>query len=641
MAGAGQERKSIAGRAWGLVVSVALLLAAGPGASPARADAIGGLVFFGDSTLDDGARSQRLRVDWEPYNSGGTLIGDDHGRPSNGPRTPELLMNFDGLRQAGYLNYAHWGTLSGSNIGTASTGSAASSLIDDDGQIARYLDSVGGRVRADQVFVLRSGANDFSNFRDTSAATDISTSLANMAQAATSLAAAGANRIFILNYPLPVSPSHFDGVYINVGGSQERYMEPTFLGYNTALASLVSDLRGSTGRDVVLVDFVALYRYMFANPELFGIHPSTMLESCVDYATGITCDSDYAFSSAYDRLTWDGLHASRLASRFEAAFLYEHLMAPRVGLSMARAWSRLAALDFDRIAAASPRFAPESEFVPFLDVQRVSARQSETLAEGASDLSGITSVLGVAYGLGDRSSVSTSVSWTDADGVSQDGGKITSDFYALGLRADGVASLWGQEILGSFAVSAGLGLNGHKRTPALPSRTQARVDDVGARALSAMVRVESPVQLGWATIAPTAAFGMWDSHVDAWEERGAPEGLGVLASSVSQTVPVSLLGATMSSAWPVGEATVRPRVGARWRHQFAGSLGDAEVAMSGAPRFSQTGRGEAVGADIGFVDAGLASTLFRGIDLDLSYHRAFGAALVSEDRIGGSVVIAF
>lgn len=609
--------------------------------SPVHADAVSQLVFFGDSSFDDGSRSSAIKIDWVPYNSGGTLLGDSDGRPSNGPRATELLLSYNGLGNTGYLNYAHWGTLSGSDIGTAATGSSGSSLIDSAGQVARYLGSVGGTAPSDGVYFIRSGANDFANFRPSSAVTDTAASLANVSSAVTQIATAGGNRIFVTNYPVSTTADGFDGVYFTFLGSQIRLIEPVFGDYNAALTPLAASLRGTTGKDVVLVDFTTLYDYVLANPTLLGFDAATASDTCVDFGTGVTCDTTFAFSSAYDRLTWDGVHTSGLAAIYEAQYLYEYIMAPRVGLSVARAWYQLSSMEFDRTARTAPRFAPRGVVVPFVDVQRGASGQTETTAEGRSDLTDVTSAIGFTYGLRDTAALTVTSSWINADSQSQDGGTIGIDAYTLAIRADQAIPIMGQMLLGSLALEGITGLNDHERSTALLSVTQARAEGVASYAVGATARLETAYQVDWLSIRPSAALSIWRGHVNAWTEENAAAGLNVAASSVAQNVAASFVGVTLGTTQTLGSVTIRPSLGAHWRHLLGDGLGGVRVYMNSDSRFTQAGRGATEDGDTGIGDIGLTADFSEAINADFTYSRQFGASLTSTDSFGGRLRWAF
>ena len=276
--------------------------------SSLQAITISEVVFFGDSLSDIGNTSS-----W----SLGFVPGSAYwnGRFSNGPVFSERLSVKLGQgtlasSTAGGNNYAYGGAQ------TTGTGGVNGWLIDDlDEQVDDFLENQ--TAGAETLFVVLAGSNDFLN----SSQTNVSATVANIAEDLTRLHAAGARQMLVLNLPRLGDTPRFNGSV-----SLSNTMNARTDNFNHQLAVTLDGLSENLA-DLVLVqyDLASLFQEVLSTPGQYGLTNVTSPAAPGLDAGDLFYSSGNVVSNPEDYLFWDEIHPTTTGHALVAQDIFDTL----------------------------------------------------------------------------------------------------------------------------------------------------------------------------------------------------------------------------------------------------------------------------------------------------------------------------
>jgi thermolabile hemolysin len=279
-----------------LSAGVFLLSGLVPIAAVARQPDFDEVYVFGDSLSDTGNVYQATNGQAPPS----PPYFD--GRYSNGPVWVEYLADELDLADAELKDFAFGGATTGRTNNTSAAG-----MIGLQQQIDRFI-ATNPDPDPDALYIIWAGANDYLG----GTVTNPSEPLANLSQAITDLADAGAQTILVANLP--------DLGEIPLTRYTERSTSLSSLSqqHNAQLAELIDRLQPRLAPDVnlLLLDVNSLFADAIANPDRYGF--SDVNSSCLE----IRCPNPDGY------LFWDQLHPSTAAHEQLAELAIETLEEP-------------------------------------------------------------------------------------------------------------------------------------------------------------------------------------------------------------------------------------------------------------------------------------------------------------------------
>ncbi len=267
----------------------------------AQASAYSALYVFGDSLSDTG----NVNI----ITGGVPLAPYAPGRFTNGPVWVETLAANLGLSAnpalAGGTNWAFGGAPTGPPY-TQSVPYITQQVSGGFAPLPGYLQNTSGVADPNALYVVWGGGNDVRQG-------SITNSVANISSAISTLAAAGAQNLLVMNLPnIGLTPEAQAGGPTAVAGAQ--FLSVTF---NAQLIAATAGLRSSLGISIIDVDVFAFLNNTIANAASLGITNTT--DRCYSGATGVggagtvcTNPNEYVF--------WDGIHPTARAHQMLGDF---------------------------------------------------------------------------------------------------------------------------------------------------------------------------------------------------------------------------------------------------------------------------------------------------------------------------------
>ena len=278
-------KKKIFAAALALLAFIMVILTASTQSSQSFAnDNFNEVYVFGDSLSDTGnifKATNGVYPPSPPY---------FQGRYSNGPVWVEHLGSRLGLNNAKNINFAYGGatTVSGSTNGIPGVLS----------QVYSYTKSQ-PKVNPNALYILWAGANDY-----LFGATNTTSAIANLSNAAQSLLTVGVKTILVANLP------DLGKIPATSGTSYSSNLSAVTNQHNLELTKSIDALqkKAGSGNNIIQLDVNYLYREAISQPAKFGF--TNVTSSCLSNVT--TCNNPDQF------LFWDGIHPTTAAHRILA-----------------------------------------------------------------------------------------------------------------------------------------------------------------------------------------------------------------------------------------------------------------------------------------------------------------------------------
>lgn len=289
----------------------------------AAAQAWDRIVVFGDSLSDTG------NVFNATFGIAPSSSQYFNGRFSNGPLWVERLADSLGVARptpsrTGGTNYAHGGT-------TTATGNTFFfpffNFPNAGSQVSQFLSS--NTPRADDLFVLWAGANDFFGGQ-----TNVDTPVNNLAARITSLASAGVTNIVVPNLPrLGETPRY------NTTANRATFNARS-IDFNNALTARLDSLRSSLNLNIFEIDIETSFDQILQSPASFGFAN----------ATAAALDNGATLSNPGSFVFWDDEHPTAPAHALIGSAAFETVTQRR---SLGGDWLTAANWDIGRTPDAT------------------------------------------------------------------------------------------------------------------------------------------------------------------------------------------------------------------------------------------------------------------------------------------------
>jgi phospholipase/lecithinase/hemolysin len=248
------------------------------------------LVIFGDSLSDNGNSFVKQAVPPAPYY---------RGRWTNGLNWVDFLPMVAGHFSAATAFFQNNGT-------NFAVGGSTSEILAT--QIDLFLQNVGGKALADNLYIIWIGTNDFS------AGIAPNMTVQNIRKGIAQLSTAGAKNILVLNIPdISLTPNVI-ALGASTAGSARQFVSLT----NMLIQLQIPLLGWLHGIKLSLVDINSIFTQVVSGPEEFRFTSSS--GAAFDTATGVI------IPDPGKEVFWDGFHPTTNAHRIAAGFIYETIL---------------------------------------------------------------------------------------------------------------------------------------------------------------------------------------------------------------------------------------------------------------------------------------------------------------------------
>ena len=580
--------------------------------APSRAEAQEFYVF-GDSLSDPG----------NLYRLTGNLLPASppyfEGRYSNGPVWTEQFPAVAGISGSLANNYAVAGAKSGS-----------ASPNDVSNQIGGYLTSHAGKADSNGLYVVFSGANDYSGGLSTAPSAEalIAQVVGLTSQNVQSLAAAGARQFLVPNLPnlgdTPLGKASGAGATLNT----------VTAAHNAALQGEMARLEKALGVTITLVDTNALLVDIMAHPTAYGV--TNTANPCLGAPGAPTgaCPTDAAANAS---VFWDGQHPTQTihtafaqlakgtlqteaeATRGIAAagYLSQTLIRSALSrLSVPAADAPVQTADSGAATSdAGTMVSPDGKTAVGLAIGGVFGSEDGDASLAGFDYSGWQAGLSADHRIDETFSIGAGVGYGRADAdLDNDLGDVEASSWLVNLHA---AARSGR-VFGLAAIGASIDNYGDidRATGNALLPTASGDSDGHSLFLSAMGGVDVPLSGEW-TLTPQAGIDWVHSRIDGYTETGAgPLNLTVDDQTLNSVRGKALL--RLAGEFADGESLFRPYIDLGVDHEFSGDTGDINARLaSGATLNGNSSSGDDTRLLVGFgVDMKVDDALFAGLAYD-------------------------
>lgn len=567
-------------RRFSLVASLLAFFAFSIPGSSGATGAFNQFIGFGDSTLDSGyfrytstgnASIDAMVVSAIANGASGGFVGP-------GVMTSTMLAGRLGLSAepvsvggANFANGSAYTTLLSSSAGGASAPGQLPGNVSTTEQIGAYLLSVGGVANPNALYVVSSGNNDVS-FAQNQGAAWMAANPAYLAGVAASLTAsvaalqaAGARSIVVPNSFYTTVLTDSGGVI--PAGNVDAYAMT--VAYGATKWSYLT----TAGVRFVPADLDSVFRFVAANPSLFGFTPSSVLSANAPSTVSalVTSWSDITPVQLQTYLFVDGKHLTTAGQRIETDYETSLLTAPSLMSFLAEAPVRgglvRAASIQGQIDLSGQHRGPTGVNVWIggglgaLTLKNFSglpdvAGTPFTGSAGADYQTPFGLILGAAFTVG-----------TTTQRFSMGGGHFDQNDQALSLYAAYQAGpVWGDVV-----ASYGWLQDKIARDVTLGLFTDSNSANTTGRSLALALRAGGDIRLGPVTTGPVAGLVLQQARIDGFSETGVS---GVTALSYGEQIrdsAISQLGWRAS----VDVGDWRPFAEIKWSHELVDQEGRA------------------------------------------------------------------
>ncbi|MBV6631987.1 MAG: autotransporter domain-containing protein [Alphaproteobacteria bacterium] len=541
----------------GTALASALVVGLGFGAAAkAQSTTVNGaidtMVFVGDSLSDPGNQPALLgganQPPSPPYSE---------NRFSNGDVFSQVVPGTFGVDDSAVVNTAVGGAFTG-QIEVA-PGITAGNIVGDPTNPlssrdilaqAQEVAASGVLTQGNSVATVWGGANNYflelNSLDPTASSLDIFNSFSasvneavtDIAEAAQTLAAGGADTVVLFNLPSFSGLPQFTALGPEVAAAAGQLTAI----HNGAIAGLAADLQAA-GINAQVVDVDGLFTEVQANPAAFGF--SNITDACINDAACVTASVE----AQNEFLFFDTVHPTSSAHGFIAQAFEETFTGP-LALAATGDAGQAAVLDYGNglLSRLGLLDLNDDETTVFGDVNYLDVSYDDDGGVLGSDFDLVRADFGIAFGVTDSTLIGVGIAYEQG---SSDINNNAGDFDFESLRASAFADYdngtWGIGAVAAFGSDDYQDINRNTAVTGLSAGA-----DADGRSVYVAAEGRYHVNVDMVSITPAIRLGYANATVDEYNESGAT-GLNRAVGEQDVDNFFGEIGATVSADFEVGD----------------------------------------------------------------------------------------